>query len=97
MGMECGECERDLRGGHAPDCSRRPKFDVVPWLVIRCEYCDADSPHNCYAPEDLRWSRRCVGSMPEPVCKTCWAESPGDCEDDWLDLPTIHLPSWLPA
>ena len=22
MGMECGECEHDLRGGHAPSCSR---------------------------------------------------------------------------
>jgi hypothetical protein len=22
MSIECGECERDLRGGHAPDCSR---------------------------------------------------------------------------
>jgi hypothetical protein len=20
MGIECGVCERDLRGGHAPDC-----------------------------------------------------------------------------
>lgn len=24
MSMECSECERDLRGGHAPDCSRHP-------------------------------------------------------------------------
>ena len=22
MSVECGECERDLRGGHAADCSR---------------------------------------------------------------------------
>lgn len=22
MGMECGECERDLRAGHDPSCSR---------------------------------------------------------------------------
>ena len=22
MSMECSECERDLRGGHAKDCSR---------------------------------------------------------------------------
>ena len=22
MGMECGECEHDLRGGHDPSCSR---------------------------------------------------------------------------
>lgn len=24
MSIECGECERDLRGGHADDCSRHP-------------------------------------------------------------------------
>jgi ribosome modulation factor len=25
MSMECVECERDLRGGHAESCSRHPK------------------------------------------------------------------------
>ena len=25
MSIECSECERDLRGGHAPDCSRGKK------------------------------------------------------------------------
>lgn len=24
MSIECGECERDLRGGHADDCSKNP-------------------------------------------------------------------------
>lgn len=25
MSIECSECERDLRGGHDPECSRHPK------------------------------------------------------------------------
>lgn len=24
MSLECSECERDLRGGHDPECSRHP-------------------------------------------------------------------------
>lgn len=33
MGLECGECEHDLRGGHHPSCSRyRPP--------ARCAICD---------------------------------------------------------
>jgi len=32
MGMECSECEHDLRGGHAVDCSRYPrKHSPAPW------------------------------------------------------------------
>lgn len=29
MGLECGECERDLRGGHDLDCSRHPMSDFI--------------------------------------------------------------------
>jgi hypothetical protein len=32
MGIECGECERDLRGGHARDCSK--------WTLLVCPECD---------------------------------------------------------
>lgn len=35
MSIECGECERDLRGGHDDDCSRAQKCPecktVVTW------------------------------------------------------------------
>lgn len=34
MGIECGECERDLRGGHARDCSR--------WKPCVCPTCLSD-------------------------------------------------------
>lgn len=30
MSVECGECERDLRGGHDPSCSRHPKNKKPP-------------------------------------------------------------------
>lgn len=31
MSIECGICERDLRGGHAPDCQRgKPVPDLGP-------------------------------------------------------------------
>lgn len=29
MSIECGECERDLRGGHSADCSRHPNNKLV--------------------------------------------------------------------
>lgn len=36
MGIECGECERDLRGGHDPSCSRyRPC--VCPFCLASLE------------------------------------------------------------
>ena len=31
MSIECSECERDARGGHAPDCSRNP-LNAKPML-----------------------------------------------------------------
>lgn len=29
MSIECGECERELRGGHAAECSRRVRLRVA--------------------------------------------------------------------
>jgi DnaJ-class molecular chaperone len=34
MGMECSECERDLRAGHDPSCSR-----YKPEQAHRCPSC----------------------------------------------------------
>ncbi len=40
MSLECGECERDLRGGHDPSCSRHPdnreltRFDLTFKLIV---------------------------------------------------------------
>jgi hypothetical protein len=32
LSIECGECERDLRGGHDPSCSRyKPSHTPGPW------------------------------------------------------------------
>lgn len=36
MGMECSECERDLRAGHDLDCSRLPRgHSPAPWTWER--------------------------------------------------------------
>lgn len=32
MSVECGECERDLRGEHDPSCSR-----YKPYICANCE------------------------------------------------------------
>jgi hypothetical protein len=29
MSIECGECERDLRGGHAEGCSRKARSEAI--------------------------------------------------------------------
>ena len=35
MSIECGECERDLRGGHADDCSRnKMKVGYCQHLIV---------------------------------------------------------------
>lgn len=34
MSIECGECERDLRGGHDPSCSRYVPPPVCPHCVV---------------------------------------------------------------
>lgn len=40
MSIECGECERDLRGGHAEDCSRYPAagLEMVPFRMATRDY-----------------------------------------------------------
>lgn len=38
MSIECGECERDLRGGHAPSCSRY----IRPAVVAHIEALEAE-------------------------------------------------------
>lgn len=40
MSVECGECERDLRGGHDRSCSRwRPEQELC--------ICDPEWQHDC--------------------------------------------------
>lgn len=34
MSIECGECERDLRGGHADDCSRKLRLPGDSWEAV---------------------------------------------------------------
>lgn len=43
MGIECAECERDLRGGHDPSCSRVNRPEQWAWFDE-----DDEQPH-------LRW------------------------------------------
>ena len=39
MSMECSECERDLRGGHDPSCSRAtPRYVVLKASGSRYAY-----------------------------------------------------------
>jgi ribosomal protein L37AE/L43A len=56
MGVECSECERDLRGGHAKDCSRYDASTECPACgetdffqyndgVRHCELCG-----HCWTP-----------------------------------------------
>lgn len=45
MSIECGECERDLRCGHAPDCSRYVADPVCP--VCGGELWDGDPDLYC--------------------------------------------------
>lgn len=53
MSLECSECERDLRGGHAEDCSR--------YLPIICPECGSanvdwdDEPFICGDCEHEWW------------------------------------------
>lgn len=35
MSLECSECERDLRGGHDPECSRHP-VKMIDNLINEC-------------------------------------------------------------
>jgi len=35
MSLECGECERDVRGGHDDECSRAMKCDACGTVVSR--------------------------------------------------------------
>ena len=52
MSIECGECEHDLRGGHADDCSRAPK----------CKMCKTVVSYKNLTKKERRegiWSRRC--------------------------------------
>lgn len=39
MSLECGECERDLRGGHDPSCSRYVKHDPSCAFLLRESDC----------------------------------------------------------
>lgn len=55
MGMECGECERDLRAGHAPECSRYVAL-VCPRCFGWLEEGDGDlwcATHGDVEPEQL--------------------------------------------
>lgn len=37
MSIECGECDRDLRAGHAPTCSRYEPPELTPRQELRLE------------------------------------------------------------
>jgi hypothetical protein len=40
MSSECGECERDLRGGHDDACSKAPKCKHCKAVVSRANLSD---------------------------------------------------------
>jgi hypothetical protein len=52
MSIECGECEHDLRGGHADDCSRAPKRKRCRTVVSRSNLTPAER-------RDGIWLSRC--------------------------------------
>ena len=79
MSIECGECERDLRGGHDPSCSRYISDDE---RIVKAEYPGA------YFVDDgtcfRLWSNdpcKTPGDLPAKVSgrhKTkdrCWADA----------------------
>ncbi len=53
MSLECSECERDLRGGHSPDCSRYPGEPPECTCTFRLAGLDDDQHQNSCAVS--RW------------------------------------------
>jgi hypothetical protein len=43
MSLECSECERDLRGGHDPSCSRYPGEPPLCTCTFRLQGADDNS------------------------------------------------------
>jgi hypothetical protein len=60
MSIECGECERDLRGGHDPSCSRVRHPDCCCWF-------DTDNKGECGQPDASNACRVCPRHHPTPV------------------------------
>lgn len=68
MSLECSECECDLRGGHAPDCSRgrfprlhgrQVLFSDMTWPA--CGAPVADLVYRLlYSPKDLTRDDQCL-------------------------------------
>jgi len=59
MSLECSECERDLRGGHDPSCSRY----IKPCTKCEAEECDEECNCECHTKVPRRAGRRREGEM----------------------------------
>jgi hypothetical protein len=55
MSIECGECERDLRGGHSTDCSRYKR------RVCKCGHLAEDHDEEGFCFEELTGRCNCLG------------------------------------
>jgi hypothetical protein len=59
MSLECGECEHDLRGGHADDCSRAQKCLICRGVVSRLLVSDPERrrgmARRCQCGQTVQW------------------------------------------
>jgi hypothetical protein len=89
MGLECSECEHDLRGGHDPSCSRYvPEATVGCTCSFRLQGID-DSQHQNDCAVTLWHRARFVARLRAARARAIRDGSlPYDC--DRLDYVTKH-------